>query len=146
MGILNIVNFQFQIVPDPNIPGQNRVVVQGGAHGLFSGGVVLDVTVGIDAISLQAFHQNPASPPPPPINVKALLDTGCTITSIDQSIAQRLNLAVRGVSQTGTANGVTTVQNHTVSLAFPGSALRGYPIQQVQSVNLTGQGIYEIKL
>lgn len=142
MGILNIVNFQFQIIPDPNKPGQSAVTVQSGAHGLFSGGVIIDLAIGVDGVTLQSLHQGIGAPPlPSPVVVKALLDTGCTVTSIDQKIAAALNLAVRGYSQTSTANGIVTVPSHTVSLAFPGTPLRGKPIHPVQAIDLSGHQI-----
>lgn len=136
MSVAYFSQFQVQIVPDPTDSTRQRISVQHGPHGLFSGGIVLEVALGIDAVTLA---QNTESPIQKPIIVKGLVDTGCTITSIDESVVSALNLKVRGIGQTLTANGPAQVSNHLVSIDFPGIGLRGRPVHQVQSVNLSGQ-------
>lgn len=136
MTVAYFSQFYVQISPDPTDPTKQHVSVKHGPDGLYSGGIVMEVAIGIDAVSQS---QNKGNPLPEPIIVKALVDTGCTITSIDRSIVSALNLMVRGYSQTFTANGSAQVSNHLVSIDFPGIGLRGKPVHQVQAVDLTGQ-------
>lgn len=138
MAIVTYYQFNVLTQPDPSDPQQTLIHVQPGPHGLFSGGIIMDILIGIDSITAQSL-QSADIPVPPPFTAKALVDTGCTITSIDNSIVSALNLIPRGYSQTGTANGIATVTNHLVSIEFPRTNLTGRLIHQVQSVSLTGQ-------
>lgn len=136
---------QFRIIsqPDPRDPTKTIQILEGGAHALFSGGVLLDVAVGIDAVTANTFRVQNKKTVPPPIRVKALLDSGCTVTSIDQELAKKLNLKTIGFNQVFTANGPVQSPLHVVSLAFPGVApgptLKGIDLLTVQTVNLAGQ-------
>lgn len=138
MSIVNYLKFNVLSTPDPANPGNTIVQVQTGPHGLFSGGLVMDVVVGVDTVtahSLQAAN----IPIPSPISLKALFDTGCTVTSIDKTIVSSLGLKVRGYTPICTANGTTTASKHVVSLNFPGTNLAGKLAHAVQAVNLAGQ-------
>lgn len=127
--------FHVQLIPDPNDPSKNQLKIQHGPNGLFAGGIILDLAVGIDAISQASTAENLQDPK----IVKALVDTGCTITSIDSSLITALNLQTRGFQRTITANGSILTSLHFVSIDFPGSGLRGKPTHQVQAVNLSEQ-------
>lgn len=98
----------------------------------------MDMAIAVDAVTTQAM-QNGNQIIPPPITAKALLDTGCTITSIDQSLAQQLGLVVRGMTTTHTAAGPANSSQYFVAFSFPGTNLQGRTLHQVQSVNLAGQ-------
>jgi hypothetical protein len=137
MSILNILKFNVISQPDPANPSRIIQSPQLGHHALFSGGIVMDIVIGVDAITVQSSHGE--NPIPPPIAVKALVDTGCTITSIDNSLVTALGLKVRGYNPIHTANGTTIASQHQVSLAFPGTNLAGRQIHTVQTANLTGQ-------
>jgi hypothetical protein len=137
MAIVNYIQFQVFTQPHPQQPGKSVVQVQTGPHGLFSGGLVMEMAIGIDDVTAQALPAG--TPAPSPVIVKGLFDTGCTITSIDQSLVTKLGLKVRGFAQTATANGVTTASQHLVSLNFPGTQLRGRLVHTVQAINLAGQ-------
>jgi len=133
---------QFQIIsqPDPADPEKIVQLIQPGSHALFAGGVVMDVAIGLDAITVASLQQSQDHQPlPSPIVVKALLDTGCNVTSIDKKIAETLNLKVRGYAQVYTANGLADNSQHLVSFGFPGTGLKGINVLNVQTVNLTGQ-------
>lgn len=135
-----VTYFQFNVLtqPDPTNPLRTIMQVQPGPHGLFSGGVVMDVVIGVDSITANALQASNVTVPSP-MTAKALVDTGCTITSIDTAIVSALNLTVRGYTQTHTANGPVNVTQHQVSIGFPGINLTGRQIQTVQTVNLSGQ-------
>ena len=134
--------FQFNVVsqPDPANPANTITKLLPGVHGLFSGGLVIDLLIGVDAVTTQLLQSENVIVPSP-IIVKGLFDTGCTITSIDSSLISALDLKTTGFSDTGTANGMTTVSQHVASITFPGTKLSGKPVHQVQSVNLAGQPI-----
>lgn len=137
MSITSFLRFNVISQPDPANPSKLIQSAQLGPHALFSGGVAMDLLVGVDAITAQTLQG--AGSLPSPIRVKALLDTGCTITSIDNALVAALNLKVRGYNPIHTANGTITASQHQVSLAFPGTALTGRSTHTVQAANLTGQ-------
>lgn len=138
MAIVNIFQFKVFTQPDPKSPGDIIVNVQPGAHGLFSGGVILDMAIGVDSVTAQAM-QSQGLTVPTPVVIKALLDTGCTVTSIDAGLVTTLGLKTNGFTKTATANGIATTSQHSISLAFPGTKLSGKTLHEVQSVNLKGQ-------
>lgn len=137
MAIVNYIQFQVFTKPHPKQPGGTLVQVQTGPHGLFSGGLVMEMAIGIDDVTAKSLPSR--TPAPSPVIVKGLFDTGCTITSIDQSLVTNLGLKTRGFAQTATANGVTTTSQHLVSINFPGTHLSGRLVHSVQAVNLTDQ-------
>lgn len=138
MAVVTYFQFNVQTQPDPANPLNTLVQVQPGAHGLFSGGIVMDVVIGVDSITAQSLLASNI-PVPSPITSKALVDTGCTITSIDNAIVTQLGLKVRGYNQTHTANGVMNVSQHQISLNFARTNLTGRQVQTVQAVDLSGQ-------
>jgi len=138
MGIVSFLQYQFQTRPNPSNPTQPIVHVQPGQASLYFGGVLMDVTIGVDAITSQALLAA-GHLVPNPIITKALVDTGCTVTSIDQTLVTSLNLRTLGFTRIATANGITPVTQHEISLNFPGTPLSGKPILSVQSANLANQ-------
>lgn len=138
VAIFTQIKFQVRHLPNPANPTQVQSQVTLGPQGLFAGGIVMDMAIAIDAVTAQAMQIGNQSIPQP-VTAKALVDTGCTVTSIDQSIAQQLNLAVRGMTTTHTAAGPTTSNQYFVSFSFPGTDLQGRTLHRVQSVNLAGQ-------
>ncbi|MBL7545989.1 MAG: aspartyl protease family protein [Bdellovibrionaceae bacterium] len=138
MAIFTQIKFQVRHVPDPANPTQVQSHFTIGPQGLFAGGIVMDMVIAVDAVTAQTM-QNGNQIIPSPISAKALVDTGCTVTSIDQSIAQQLGLVVRGMTTTHTAAGPTNSSQYFIAFSFPGTNLQGRTFHQVQSVNLTGQ-------
>lgn len=138
MAIFYQLNYQIRTAPNPANPAQQISSAQIGPHALFAGGVMMDMAVALDSVTAQSLHSIGQSIPTP-IAVKALLDTGCTVTSVDQSIINRLGLKVRGYTTTHTAAGPQIVGQYVAALSFPGTALQGKILHQVQSVNLSGQ-------
>jgi len=138
MAIFTKIEFQVRHIPNPANPAIVQSELTLGTQGLFSGGVVMDMAITVDTVTAQAMSLGKQIVPSPVI-VKALLDTGCTVTSIDQSIAQKLGLIVRGMTTTHTAAGPATSNQYFVGLSFPGTNLQARALHQVQSVNLLGQ-------
>ncbi len=56
---------------------------------------------------------------PQPVNVRALIDTGCTRTAFDSGIAAALQLPQTGTGRASTANGVCDVTFHPIHVFFP---------------------------
>jgi len=138
MAIFFKINFQVRHIQNPGNPTQMQRQLQVGPHGLFAGGVVMDVALAVDAVTAGSLR-NGGQAIPTPVTAQALVDTGCTITSIDDSIVQQLGLIVRGYSTTHTAGGPITSGQYLVGLSFPGTNLNGRTLHRVQSVNLSGQ-------
>lgn len=132
MSILNCQPFLL-ITPE----GQPTVKITG-QHALFIAGISIDIEIALDIETTKNFQSQDIKIPNP-IVVKGLIDSGCTYTSIDESIVNSLNLSILGFSDTHTANGSRSATVHAVSLKFPGALLIEKPIHRVQSVNLSGQ-------
>ena len=58
------------------------------------------------------------------ISVMGILDTGATRTSIDFTLAKKLNLIPIGISETQTAAGLQKTLDHAVDISFIGSNLK----------------------
>jgi hypothetical protein len=105
---------------------------------LFSTGILIDMLVSVDRVASELItnlnHKIPDS-----ISVRGLLDTGCTITSIDQGLVEKLGLSVRGFATTQTAAGPMTSSLYSVQIDFQNSNLKGKPVHQVQAIKLPNQ-------
>lgn len=110
----------------------------GGRDALAAQGIIVSVAVGIDESTADALRasgqQVPASVP-----CQALLDTGASMLSIDQSIGRALRLSRRGIVDSHTANGVRQCNLYAVSLAFPSTSLRSYNLIRASEVDLSTQ-------
>lgn len=82
---------------------------------------------------------------PSPVSGYALIDTGATITSIDRSVAEELELAPSGEVSIGTAGGEHEVPVYTGVLSFPGTGIRDLSIERLVGVDLTGQGLGTVR-
>lgn len=140
MPIANYFNFNVITHPDPANPGKTVQQIQPGVHGLYSGGLTMNILIGVDTLTAHAMEAANIDIPSP-IIVKALFDTGCTVTSIDKTIIAQLGLKPRGLCKTVTANGASTVMQHVVSILFPGTTLNSKPVHAVQTIDLSGQRI-----
>jgi len=80
-------------------------------------------------------------PVPDGVSGVAIIDTGATFTSIDESILKGLGLASVGPIVSGTANGPAVHQMYPARIVFP--TIPGFDVnaQQAVGVNLTGQAI-----
>lgn len=77
-----------------------------------AGGPLIDVLVGVSIPRQTALHAAGQSVPPP-VQIRALIDTGASCTCIDPSVPQRLGLAPTGVAPMHTPS--TGEQPHTAN-------------------------------
>jgi hypothetical protein len=141
MPVVSYLKFNVVSQPNPADPNQTVQSTQLGPHGLSFGGIIMELAVGVDKVTAQSLHAQGIIVPPP-IKVKGLIDTGCTITSIDYTLATALGLRIRGYNQTHTANGVVIVPQHQISLGFPDANFAERAVQTVQATNLAGQAFH----
>ena len=138
MAIFFQIKFQVRHIRNPANPGQTQTQLEVGPHSLFAGGIVMDMALAIDEVTSQSMRSGNQTVPTA-VTAKALVDTGCTITLIDDSIVQQLGLTVRGYTTTHTAAGPINSGQYFVALSFPGTKLQGRTLHRVQSVNLAEQ-------
>ena len=140
MGLLTIASFGIQTTPDPERPGQVRIALAlgEGAGRLARSGVVLNAGIGVDNSTSEAMVAQ-GQQPPPLQNCQALVDTGADGLALDSTIVQALSLIRRGVVTNHTAAGQRLANRYAVSLAFPGTSLRSYPLLTATEVDLSSQ-------
>jgi hypothetical protein len=92
-----------------------------------------------DALASQL--QKQGKPVPPPISGTALIDTGASISGIDDSYAQQLGLIPVSSAQVSTPSGTTTQNVYAVKLEFPGTGLPPVPFLMVLGNEVKNQGI-----
>ena len=119
------------IVADQPLPDGTRLSVEHSPSPLFQFGFLLPVEIAI----AEAFRDVVVSSFQA-VTVKAVLDTGATITSIDINVAQYLNLQVTGWSRSLTASGSHEMPSFAVDVSFPGTKLRPFYNLQIGSCNL----------
>ena len=120
-------NFDFR---DPNTNQPNP-------SGLLQVGAILPVEVHVPDIIANQLTSS-GQPVPNPVSGMALIDTGCTLTSVDDQAMQSLNLPPVNVVNTLTASGPAQQNQYPVKLEFPGHGI-SMAIQAATGVNLTGQ-------
>ncbi len=79
------------------------------------------------------------APVPAPVNGMALIDTGASITSVDNSVFQSLGVQPVGVAMVGGAHGAAQQPVFPASISFPGTQLVGLAFNQVLGCNIVGQ-------
>lgn len=92
-----------------------------------SDGLAVPVLVGLDAPAIAALVAA-GLPPPAPILVRGLIDTGCYPTALSTSLLRRLNLQSLGQKFTQTAGGQVLVDLYEVSLGITDPAVSGTPM------------------
>ena len=101
-------------------------------------GPVIEVQVAVPTALEQLLRQN-NQPIPPPIRGRALIDTGATISSVDDASIRSLNVSPVGLINTGTAGGPQQ-QN-----MYPARFILGvgwvFEFSRVTGSNLTGTGL-----
>lgn len=78
---------------------------------------------------------------PPPITGVGLLDTGASISGIDDAHAQQLGLVPISSTQVATPSGSATQRLYGVKLEFPGTMLPPVPFLMVTGSQIKNQGI-----
>lgn len=109
-----------------------------GSIGLQHFGLRVPVVVGIHGLVEKACRDQEIEIPQP-ISGHAVLDTGATVTSIDETIAQRLQLTPNGVRRLATASGPMEATTYAFRLRIANALTADCP--QGVGCNLSGQGI-----
>jgi hypothetical protein len=135
MGIINRITVIRKDTIDPKLP--NQIIREDliNPRGLTTNGLIIDVTIDLNKVFKQVLTEL-GRPIPPPMITKGLIDTGCSITSIDQSIAESLNLPSQGKVKVYTAAGPSTSYAYEVGIFF-GPLLEGRPSWRVHSARLS---------
>jgi predicted aspartyl protease len=89
----------------------------------------------------EANLQNANLPIPAPIPGTALIDTGASVSSVDESIVSQLGIPAVGTSQVFTPGGQVLQQLHPCRIWFPGASLPPITFGFVLAGILKAQGI-----
>ncbi len=140
MGLLTIGYTSYQVNLDPKNPKNVRVLpdIRASQNQLLQRGIILQVEVGVDDQTAETLRQQ-GNAVPQSISCQALVDTGASALGIETSIATQLGLSRKGQSTNHTANGPRQCSLYAVSLDFPGTSLKKFPIIQASDVNLSQQ-------
>jgi hypothetical protein len=76
-----------------------------------------------------------------PISGRALIDTGASISAVDNSIITLLEVQPVGLTQVHTPSGSSQQNQYPVRFSFPGSSLPDLAVQQAIGAFLQAQGI-----
>ncbi len=107
--------------------------------GLREVGAFFDIEVHVPPPIAQILT-NQGKPLPSPVRGVAIVDTGATMTCVNESILQGLGLNPIGIVLAGTASGPTPQNIYPARLVFPAEGF-GIDFQGVAGVNLAGQMI-----
>jgi predicted aspartyl protease len=139
MGLLTVPPMGFQPATDPNNLKSIRVSLSYiGANRLFNEGIILNVAISPDMLSLSTMEIE-GKEVPQPIPCKALVDTGASGLAIDKTIAQKLGLKRNSITENLTANGSRLAPVYLVSLNFPATNLKSYDMLRATEVDLSKQ-------
>jgi hypothetical protein len=105
---------------------------------LAANGPVLQVQIEVPT-ALAAALQKTNQPIPNPVDGMGLIDTGASITSIDQSVFVSLGVNPVGTAQVGTAGGQQQQSTFPAKFSFPGTGLPTIESPAALGCNLSGQ-------
>lgn len=123
----NCVPHLQKLAPDKD--GSHVLQMQYSYIPLSRNGMVIPVTLS----SINVKTKNGEPKPVKSKTVMALLDTGCSITSVDTRLADELGLQAIGNSRTQTAAGEVVNSNYIVDISFPSDALSPFIFQKICS-------------
>ncbi len=103
-------------------------------------GPLVQVEIGIHPAA-EAALTAAKQPFPAPIIGKALLDTGASISSVDETIISALQIPAIGTSQVFTPSGQASQGLHPCKISFPGANLPSIDFGFVTAASLKAQGI-----
>lgn len=89
---------------------------------------------------LAKLYADTGVPLPPPVAGMALIDTGATLTCVDESVPARLALAPIDRRPVLTPSGLTEQFRYAVRLDFPGSGVTTLPYWNVFGSKLSSSG------
>ncbi len=116
-------------------PGVDTI---GSPEGLVAWGPIMPVEVAVpDPLAQHLANTNQVVPAP--VTGIAMIDTGATITAVDQSVFQALGVPPVSTATVGTAKGPAEQFVFPAKLSFPGTSLQGLDFSQVLGCDLSGQ-------
>lgn len=121
----------------------NLINTPSSADRLLQEGPTIPVSVGVPA-ALATVLMSRNMPVPAPVSGVALIDTGATLCTVDQSIMQALNIPPFGTTTIHTGAGPTQCPTYPASLSFPGTPLPNLNFTNFWSAPLQAQGIIAI--
>jgi hypothetical protein len=112
-----------------------KVLMMPPQHALQHAGPILQVTVSptkqhIDALISQG------QTPPEAIPGYAIIDTGASMTAVDEDVCRRLGLQPTGSQKTAHAGGPDIRACYPIQVSFPGTPLPSFSTPRAMSVNL----------
>jgi len=129
----NSFNFEFRGNPQP---GQQ--IPQPSPKSLAVDGPIIQVQVEIPPVLAESL-QKASTPIPNPVEGFAVIDTGASITAIDDTIFTQLGINPNGIAMVGTAGGSRQQSTYPVRLTFPGTGIPGVNHAKALGCDLTGQ-------
>lgn len=115
---------------------QNSHIIQDNAT-LVNAGPIINIEIGIPE-ALANYYQQKGIAIPQPVTGYALIDTGCTLTSVDDQTVQSLGLKPVGTASVGTAGGQSSINRYPAHVKFPGTNIE-IDYNSVMSAKLDGQ-------
>lgn len=132
---MSVVNHSaVRIVTKGGDPDRSDVRLHPAPEQIVQTGMILPVVLSVPRTPHAGPEEN--SSPQRGIMVNALLDTGATTTSIDESLAKNLGLVPIGFTQIGTAAGIRKAATYVVDISFPDTGLAPKRLVRVSSCNL----------
>ena len=128
-------SFNFEVRGNPQ-PGQQ--IPQPSPKSLAIDGPIMQIQVEIPPVLAESLQKS-STPIPNPVEGFALIDTGASITAIDDVIFGQLGINPNGVARVGTAGGPQQQSTYPVRLTFPGTGIPGVNHGKALGCNLTGQ-------
>lgn len=107
---------------------------------LISDGPVLQIQIGVtlDEMDFASVSGEPVSRP---LKIRALIDTGASLTVINPEVANRCRLRQTGFQLLSAAGSEGRYPSFSASISFPGSSLRGFDPVPVVACKLPRQSI-----
>ncbi|TMA57640.1 MAG: hypothetical protein E6J80_06080 [Deltaproteobacteria bacterium] len=103
-------------------------------------GPILAVEISIPAALLRRLTQQ-GQPPPAPQSGLALIDTGASLSAVDDEVVRTLGIAPVGQTQIHTAGGIVARPLYPMRFSFPGTALPPITFRRVAGGALQSQGV-----
>src|SRR5438094_819670 len=110
-----------------------------GAAALQQGGPLFSVEISVPSPLEQQLRQSGQAIPPPERGM-ALLDTGATISAVDDGVIRKLGVSPIGLTTTGTAGGPAQQNLYPARFLFPELTF-GVEFNRALGANLGGLGI-----
>lgn len=140
MSILHSQHFGVRRVENPNADDRVGFEIETPTPVLLRGGMVLDVSIGIDKQTAKELASIGGEISKPRV-VTGLIDTGAAITSVRADIADSMGLKVTGASTILTAGDPVNVNTYAASLEFPNTNLKSFDVLPIVALPMTGQNI-----